>query len=189
MLPLIFVFLSALQVGLLGFGGDTAPLALLEHETVTLHHWLTPAQFADLAVCCRLLPGGTLLGGGTMGACMATAEAGAWVTLAACAAALTGFAVPAAAWTAIAARASRHDTGAELLRCVESLLRPLVPGLVAAAAMLLMTADNFGSPSASPWQWGVSVFLFVSTLLGTAVFRINATVMVILCGFAGCVLL
>ncbi len=189
MLPVLFVFLSALQVGLLGFGGNTAPLALLEHETVTLHHWLTPAQFADIAVCCRMLPGGTLLGGGTMGACMAASAAGAWVTIAACATTLLGFAVPAAAWTAVAVRASQNDTGSMLLRCVESLLRPLVPGLIAAAAMLLMTADNFGSPAESPWQWGISLFLFASTLLGTAVFRVNATLMVVLCGIAGCVLL
>ena len=174
MLPILLLFLTALQTGALGVGGGTAPLAFIEHEAVTLHHWLTPAQFADIVVCCRVLPGGTLTGSSVM---------------AACAAVLAGFALPAAGWTALAAHAKRTRTGAEILRCVAALLRPLAPGLCAAAAMLLMTADNFGSPAASPWQWGVSVGLFLVTLAGTAVFHINALTMVTLCGLAGCLLL
>ncbi len=189
MLPILLLFLTALQTGVLGVGGGTAPLAFIEHEAVTLHHWLTPAQFADIVVCCRVLPGGTLTGSGVMAACAATRGAGACATLAACAAVLAGFALPAAGWTALAAHAKRTRTGAEILRCVAALLRPLAPGLCAAAAMLLMTADNFGSPVASPWQWGVSVGLFFVTLAGTAVFHINAFTMITLCGLAGCLLL
>lgn len=186
-LPLL-LFLSALQTGLFGIGGTTAPLALFEYEAVTLHHWLTPAQFADLMVACRVLPGGTLLNAGTLG-CGLTATGGLGATLAGCAAVLAGFSLPAAGWTALVCRARQSETGATLLRCVETLLRPLVPGLIAAAALLLMTADNFGSPSADLWQWGVSLFLFFSTLLGVGVFRLNALFMVTICGMAGMALL
>ena len=52
----------------------------------------------------------------------------------------------------------------------------------------MMRGDNFGSPTQSPWDFWVSLFLFVCTLLGVAVFRFHAAFMVLLCGLAGWVL-
>ena len=68
------------------------------------------------------------------------------------------------------------------------LLRPLVPGLIAAAALLLMNTENFGSPTESPWQLGVSIFLFLAALIGMGIYKIHAGVMILLCGIAGWIL-
>ena len=59
MLIYLFLFLSFTQMGLFGLGGSLGTQALLEHDLITLHKWLTPAQMADLMVFCRALPGGT----------------------------------------------------------------------------------------------------------------------------------
>lgn len=67
-------------------------------------------------------------------------------------------------------------------------LRPLIPGLVAAAAILLMRADNFGSLTESPWDFWMSTFLFLSTLIGVGYYRFNSLFIVLLCGLAGLII-
>ena len=72
---------------------------------------------------------------------------------------------------------------------VLTLMRPLVPGLMAAAVLLLCTSGTFGTPKETPWQFGITLFLFFATLIGSALFRINSLVMIALCGIAGWLLL
>jgi chromate transporter len=48
----VFALLSLLAVG-----GGTAVLPQMKYETVTLHHWLTAAQFTDLYSLGQLSPG------------------------------------------------------------------------------------------------------------------------------------
>ena len=68
-------------------------------------------------------------------------------------------------------------------------LRPAVVGLLAAATLLLCTRDNFSAPSENAWQFGVSVFLFIATFIGTLVFKVNPIRMIVMAGFAGLLLL
>ena len=62
-------------------------------------------------------------------------------------------------------------------------------GLVAAAVLLLCTSGTVGTPKETPWQCGITLFLSDATLIGSALFRINALVMIALCGIAGWLLL
>jgi chromate transporter len=68
-------------------------------------------------------------------------------------------------------------------------LRPAVVGLLAAATLLLCTKENFSSPSENPWQFWISVFLFVATFIGTKLFKINPIKMIGFAGLAGLILL
>jgi chromate transporter len=68
-------------------------------------------------------------------------------------------------------------------------LRPAVVGLLAAAALLLMTPENFSTPSVSPWQFWISVFLFSATFYGTMFMKINPIRMICYCAVAGLLLL
>ena len=68
-------------------------------------------------------------------------------------------------------------------------LRPAVVGLLAAAALLLMNKENFSSISENPWHFWISVWLFVSTWVGTKVMKINPILMLVFAGFAGLLLL
>lgn len=190
MLLFLLLFLSFAQVGLLGLGGNAGSQALLEHEIITLHHWLTPAQLSDLMVFCRTLPGGTGLNAATLtGYLAASARFGFWGTLGASLISVVGLALPAAAWTALITKLKDHKRYQSLLDSLLVLLRPMIPGLIIAAAVLMMRADNFGSPTENPWNFWVSIFLFVATLIGTGVYRFNALFMILVCGVAGCILL
>ena len=62
-------------------------------------------------------------------------------------------------------------------------------GRVAAAALLLMTPDNFSLPSVNPWNFWISVWLFIATFVGTKFLKINPIRMICWAGFAGLMLL
>jgi chromate transporter len=54
-LPELFVFF--LRLGLTGFGGPAAHIALMETEAVERRRWITRERFLDLLGSCNLLPG------------------------------------------------------------------------------------------------------------------------------------
>jgi chromate transporter len=68
-------------------------------------------------------------------------------------------------------------------------LRPAVVGLLAAATLLLCNAENFGSPVQNPWQFCISIALFLATFVGTMWLKINPIRMICFAAFAGLVLL
>ena len=76
-----------------------------------------------------------------------------------------------------------------MVQSVFSVMRPTVVGLLAAAALLLMNAENFSTPSTDPWHFWISLAIFVATFFGTKVMKINPIRMIVYAGFAGLLLL
>ena len=190
MIIYLFLFLSFAQMSLLGIGGNAGTQALLEHEVITLHHWITPEQLSNLMVFCRTIPGGTGLNAATLvGSLSTVTRFGFWGSLLASTVSVIGLTLPAALWAWIITAFRKSGKKSILFDGFMLLLRPLVPGLIAAAAILMMTPENFGSPLTHPWQFGVTVFLFLTTLIGTSCYRFNAFFMILICGIAGCILL
>lgn len=190
MLPLLFLFLSFFQVGFFSLGSDAGAQALLEHEAITLHHWLTPSQLADLMTFCRVLPGGTAVNTASLcGTWPMITRLGLWGGVGDGALALTGLVLPSFLWTSLVERFRKSQSHKDLVECVLTLLRPLVPGLIVGAALIMCQTDIFGSATATPWELGVSVFLFLATLVGVGVCRFNGGFMIVLCGLAGWLLL
>jgi len=68
-------------------------------------------------------------------------------------------------------------------------LRPVVVGLLAAATLLLLNDENFSTPKVNPWQFWISVGLFVATFVGTKWVKINPIKMICFAAFAGLILL
>jgi chromate transporter len=67
-------------------------------------------------------------------------------------------------------------------------LRPAVVGLLAAAALLLMTPENFSTPTENMYQFLISVVLFLAAFIGTRKFKVNPIAMIVACGAAGALL-
>lgn len=138
---------------------------------------------------CRALPGGTGLNSATLtGALTVSGQYGMWGCVAASCCTIGALIVPSAFWTAFYSKIQEQDKYKSFYECAMVVLRPLVPGLIAAAAILMMRPDTFGTPSTTPWDFMVSIFLFLATLIGIGVYKFNALFMVVLCGLAGCVL-
>ena len=51
------LFLSFFKIGLVGFGGGVAVLALIRNVTVRKRRWLTDAEFAEAVALAQSLPG------------------------------------------------------------------------------------------------------------------------------------
>ena len=190
MLLYLLLFISFFQTGLLGIGNITGSQAILEHEILTLHHWLTPTQLTDLMVFCRTLPGGTALNAATLtGYTAAAARFGFWGSTVASLVSVAGLALPAAIWTTLMEKYKGVRTDKGLLKYILLLIRPAIPGMIIAAAILLVRLDSPSEPTTDSWSLGINIFLFAATLIGCGLYRFNATFMIILCGIAGCILL
>lgn len=189
MIVFLYLFISFFQVGMLGIGGSAGAQALLEHEVITLHHWFTPEQMANFMFVCRLFPGSTGFNTAVVSGSVAAQSLGFGGCVAAALTSVAGLVVPSCLWTSIYTKLQEQHHYKSFYDCIMVVLRPLIPGLIAAAAILMMRAENFGSLSTTPWDFGVSVFLFLSTLVGVLVYRFNALFMIVLCGMAGWILL
>ena len=51
------LFLSFLQIGAFSFGGGYAAMPLIEEQVVTLHNWISSAEFVDLVTISQMTPG------------------------------------------------------------------------------------------------------------------------------------
>ncbi len=54
---LLELFWSFFQIGLFSIGGGYAAMPLIQDQVVTLHPWLTMAQFADIVTIAEMTPG------------------------------------------------------------------------------------------------------------------------------------
>ena len=68
---------------------------------------------------------------------------------------------------------------------VFKVLRPTIIGLIAAAALLLMTKDNFGSPSANPSLFALSLGIFAAAFFFTRFKKTNPILVMFVCGLIG----
>lgn len=183
------LFLSFLQIGLFGWGGPFPLLSYVQHEVVVEHAWLTSAEFADVMALSSVVPGGITLDTASLAAYRVLAgEYGPGVAIGGIVVAFTALAVPAYAFSALMGRFRERLCSSDIGDSILSLLRPMSPGLIAAAAILLMNGENFGSPTVNPWQFGVSLFLFLATLVGSGYYRFHPLFMIVLCGLAGLLL-
>lgn len=54
---LLDLFLSYFKIGFFGFGGGYAMLALMEHEIIKVHDWMSMTEFVDIIAVAEMTPG------------------------------------------------------------------------------------------------------------------------------------
>lgn len=175
-LELFYVFF---KIGLFGFGGGYAMLSLIQGEIVTRHNWLTAQEFTDIIAISQMTPGPIGINSATYVGYASTGSV--WGSI------IATFAVVLPSFI-IMLLISRFFIKYQKHPVVESVfqgLRPAIVGLLAAAALVLMNKDNFGSPSEDTYTFIVSVALFLIAFIGTRKFKINPILMIVACGIAG----
>lgn len=183
-LQLAYVFFV---IGLFGFGGGYAMLSMIQGEVVTHYHWLTMQQFTDIVAISQITPGPIGINSATYVGYQAVVGAGGTPALGVLGSVVATVSVvlPSFILMFTLTKFLLSHAGNELVDFIFSLLRPAVVGLVAAAALLLMTVDNFSSPAINPWQFGISIFLFCATFVGVKWCRVSIIRMIAYCGVAG----
>lgn len=186
----LLLFYTFLKIGLFGFGGGYAMLSMIQGEVVTKYQWLTTSQFTDIVAISQMTPGPIGINSATYVGYSAVVNAGYSPALGVLGSAMATFAVVLPSFilmftiTKILIKYRETD----LVDTMFSLLRPTVVGLIAAAALILMTPENFSTPDINPWQFYISVFLFVAAFVGTQFFKINPIKMIIVSATAGFIL-
>ena len=180
------LFYSFFKIGLFGFGGGYAMISLIQGEVVNRHHWLTSGQFTDIVAISQMTPGPIGINSATYVGYTSVVNAGyghAWGVLGS-ATATFAVVLPSFILMLLISKFLMKYKNHPVVEHVFEGLRPAVVGLLAAAALLLLTPENFSTPD-NPWQFYISIFLFAFAFVGSAVYRINPIKLICFCGAAG----
>lgn len=185
------LFYTFFIIGLFGFGGGYGMLSLIQRETVITHHWLSSAEFTNIVAISQMTPGPVGINSATYCGYTAVHNAGYGETLSILGSATATFALvlPSLILMLLISKMFMKYMNTRAMRSIFSGLRPAVVGLLAAATLMLCNGENFGSPDVNMWQFGVSVFLFVATFVGTMWLKVNPIRMICYAAIAGLVLL
>ena len=185
------LFITFFQIGLFGFGGGDGMLSLILGEVVHHWHWMRTAEFTDIVAISQMTPGPIGINSATYCGYTAVHNAGMGEGMSILGSCVATFALvlPSLILMILIAKMFLKYMKHPTVQNVFAGLRPAVVGLLAAATLLLCTPENFSTPSENPWQFWISVFLFVATFIGTKVFKVNPIKMIAMAGFAGLLLL
>ena len=171
---LLRLFVSYLKIGFFGFGGGYAMLSLIHSEVVVNNAWLTNSQFTDIVAISQMTPGPIAINSATYIGYEVAGVAGSVVaTVAVCLPALTLMMLITHFFLKL--RDNRYMKGA-----VRG-MRPVVVGMIASAALLLMFPHSEdGKSFIDGWSWAI----FALTLVGSTR-KVNPILLIILSGVAG----
>ena len=138
------LFISYLKIGFFGFGGGYAMLSLIQNEVVVQNAWMTNAEFTDIVALSQMTPGPIAINSATY---VGYTVAGFWgsvtATISVCLPALTLMILITRFFLLL--RNNRYVKG------LIAGMRPVVVGMIGAAALLLM--KPIGQPSVSFIDW------------------------------------
>ncbi len=191
MIIYLYLFITFFEIGLFGFGGGYGMLSLIQHETVEHWGWLTASQFTDIVAISQMTPGPIGINSATYCGYTAVKNAGFSMPMSILGSATATFALvlPSLILMILISKMFMKYMHNRNVECVFMGLRPAVVGLLAAATLLLMTPDNFSTPTENLWQFCISCFLFIAAFIGVKFIKINPIRMIIYCALAGLVLL
>ena len=187
----LYLFITFFEIGLFGFGGGYGMLSLIQTETVVHHHWLSTAEFTNIVAISQMTPGPIGINSATYCGYTAVHNAGYNGAMAVLGSFTATFALvlPSLIMMILISKMFLKYMDTPVVQNIFTALRPVVVGLLAAATLLLMNKENFSLPSVNPWQFWISVALFVATFVGTKFVKINPIKMILFAAFAGLILL
>ena len=162
-------------------------LSVIQGEVVTRHAWLTASEFTDIVAVSQMTPGPIGINSATYVGYTAVLNATGNGGLAVLGSLVASLAVmlPSVVLMLIVSRFFMKYSKHRNIEAVFRLLRPAVVGLIASAALLLMTKENFGSPTETPLQFWVSVALFVAAFVAMKFFKVSPILILLLAGVFG----
>ena len=164
------LFWSFLKIGIFGFGGGYAILALIENEVVDTHAWMTTAEFTDIVAISQATPGPIAINCATyVGYTAADSILGSAIaTFAVC--------LPSLILASLAARFIYKFRDNKYVDAAFKGLRPAVVGLILAAGLTLINHDNFTDY--------ISIIIFAVVAV-CSYFKVNPIFLLMLSGIAG----
>ena len=162
-------------------------LSLIQDEVVNKHQWMTVNEFTDIVAVSQSTPGPIGINCATYTGYTAVIHAGypTWAAvLGAILASLSVIWLPFILMVSISQYLIKHHDS-KAVTSVFATLRPVIVGLIAAAALMLMPKENFGDPSESTFVFVLSIVIFLLAFVGTRLYKVHPIIMILLCGLAG----
>lgn len=159
-LKLIWAYL---RIGIFGFGGGYAMLSLVQKIIVTDNGWLTQQMFTDIVAISQMTPGpiginsATYIGYVAPMATDPSLSSPVWGIIGSVIATLA-VTVPSFFLVLYCSHFIRRHQESGVIKAIFAGLRPVVVGLIASAAILLMNRENFN-------PHGENRELIISTLI------------------------
>ena len=187
MMIFLELFYTFLKIGLFSFGGGYGMLSVIQGEVVTRHAWLSASEFTDIVAISQMTPGPIGINSATYVGYTAVLNSGAPEWLAVIGSLVASFAVmlPSIVLMLIVSSYLIKYSKNPSVEAVFKGLRPAVVGLVASAALILMTEENFGSPGNTPLQFWVSVGLFIAAFVAMKFFKVSPILILLLAAIFG----
>lgn len=159
------LFLTFLKIGIFTFGGGYAMTALIQDEVVYSHEWISQGEFTDILAISQVTPGPIGINTATYVGYTAVVNSGYSSEMGVLGALLCSFAVvllPFFLMMALCSVLEKYKNN-KYVSYVLYVLRLVVVGLIASAALKLMNYDNFG-------RVGVNRHFITSLLIFVLVF-------------------
>lgn len=171
---LLQLFISYLKIGFFGFGGGYAMLSLIHSEVVVRNGWLTNGEFSDIVAISQMTPGPIAINSATY---IGYEVAGIWGSVVA----TTAVCLPALTIMILITRFFLRLKDNIYVKGIVGGMRPVVIGMIAAAALLLIFPHSEeGRSFIDGWSWAI----FGLTLLGSAR-KVNPILLIVLSGIDG----
>lgn len=184
------LFFTFLKIGILTFGGGYAMIALIQNDVVIKHGWMTAQEFTDIVATSQITPGPVGINTATYAGYTAVVNAGYSPWLGVVGSFLASFAVillPFLLMILVSRFLMKHKDN-PIVATMLSILRLAIVGLIASAALLLASPENFGTPKGSTFQFVCSIVLFLAVFVSSFKFKISPILLILLSGVAGFVL-
>ncbi len=165
------LFITFFKIGLFTFGGGYAMISLIHDQIVINHKWIDSTTFTDIIAISQTTPGPIGINSATY----------------------TGYAVTGSVWGAVVATFAVCLPSFIIILIICSLyskfkenkwveaalsgIKPVVIGLIASAAILLLTPQNFGHYS----SW----IIFGASFIANLWFKVNPIYILIIAGTVG----
>lgn len=177
MTTLLQLLISYLKIGFFGFGGGYAMLSLIHSEVVVRNGWLTNGEFSDIVAISQMTPGPIAINSATyIGYEVAGVMGSVVATIAVCLPSLTIMMLITRFFLRL------HDN--RYVQGVVQGMRPVVVGMIASAAMLLIFPHSEdGRSFIDLWSW----VIFFITLYASAR-KVNPILLIVLSGLAGVII-
>ena len=151
------LFITFFKIGLFGFGGGAAMLSLIQFEVVEHYGWITASEFTNMVAVSQVTPGPIGINCATYAGYLATGS------ILGSAVATISLVLPSFIIMMLLIMFMTKMKNNKIVDSIMSLLRPTVVGLIAAAALLLITEETFGVGYRDWTAWLILIGAFIAT--------------------------
>lgn len=164
------------KIGLFGFGGGYAMISMIQYEVVERYAWMSSQEFADVLAISQMTPGpisinsATYVGysvGGVFGALLATFS----------------LCLPMLIIMYFVIRYLFANMENRYVKSVFRFLKPATAGLIFAAGLSLMNAENFAD--AGLHNSNVSVVICIASFVASYFYKVNPILLLAISGLCG----